>query len=266
MPQQPHREPAARDRRWLQEYLRRFGYLDPDDLERALARPESDDARLRDAIARFQRLRRLPVTGDVDDLTASIMERPRCGNPDLTFNAITRLFAADDLGAWPSRRISFAVDPNNAPALPAGTLARVVQQAFDIWTGAVPFDFVQRPIGQANIFIAFRRGDHGDNVPDGSLDGRPGGVFGHGYGPAHPSLAGQAHLDADERWFLNPGDDGSADLLSILAHEIGHTLGLPHETSDRQSIMAPDFRLAEIRRQLSAGDEQRIQDLYQNLT
>lgn len=40
------------------------------------------------------------------------------------------------------------------------------------------------------------------------------------------------HLDADEHWSATLPVMGSADLPSLLLYEIGHALGLEHDTLD----------------------------------
>lgn len=60
----------------LRAYLARYGYL----------RPTGDAATPGETVAAlrsFQGFYRLPVTGRLDDRTAELMSRPRCGMPDV---------------------------------------------------------------------------------------------------------------------------------------------------------------------------------------
>ena len=75
--------------RKLQEYLRTFGYILPDngvilgrqiDPERAAQKPKRGvfDGNTEGALKLFQTFYKLPVTGILDRRTISLMSRPRC--------------------------------------------------------------------------------------------------------------------------------------------------------------------------------------------
>lgn len=78
---------------FAQEYLARFGYIDSPVFDRfaiprTLVEPKSvqkgvfDDATI-EALRKFQSFNHLKVTGKFDEATRSLMEKPRCGFPDI---------------------------------------------------------------------------------------------------------------------------------------------------------------------------------------
>lgn len=64
---------------------------------------------------------------------------------------------------------------------------------------------------------------------------------------------------------VNPYCCNRVDLETVFLHELGHFLGLPHvdEQEDPLSIMNPQIRIQSTKRNLSFGDVNRINDLYQ---
>ena len=60
--------------------------------------------------------------------------------------------------------------------------------------------------------------------------------------PPNGSFAGDIHFDDDERWSINEQTNGSQqiDLVTVAAHEIGHTLGLSH-TNVAEALMSPIY-------------------------
>jgi hypothetical protein len=131
----------------------------------------------------------------------------------------------------------------------------LVHEAFALWAAQTPLTFteVDDP-SQADILVSWARGDHGDGDP---FDG-PGDVLAHASYP-NPYRERQVilHFDDDERWVDSATQD--VDLLTVAAHEIGHTLGLDH-SSDPNSLMFPAY--VGPHRFLSQDDVAGIQSLY----
>ena len=65
----------------LEDYLTKFGYLPPSNLEAGAMRTEQI---LRDAVKNLQFFAGIKITGNVDKDTMELMMRPRCGVPDVT--------------------------------------------------------------------------------------------------------------------------------------------------------------------------------------
>lgn len=82
-----------------------------------------------------------------------------------------------------------------------------------------------------------------------------GGALAHAFLPRR----GEAHFDQDERWSLSRRR--GRNLFVVLAHEIGHTLGLPHSPAPR-ALMAPYYKKLGRDALLSWDDVLAVQNLY----
>ena len=137
----------------------------------------------------------------------------------------------------------------------ADTEQDIVRTAFALWAGQTPltFDQVSDP-DQADILIGWAVGDHGDGDP---FDG-PGNVLAHAsYPNPYDDRQVFLHFDDSEHWVNS--DTQNVDLLTVAAHEIGHTLGLDH-SSDPGSLMFPSYSAPH--RFLGTDDIAGIQSLY----
>jgi hypothetical protein len=128
-----------------------------------------------------------------------------------------------------------------------------ISAAQAIWSSVVQVDWnrlgdgindaIDWSVTQSVIYAA--SGDHGDGNPfDGAWNPNTGSgfVLAHAYGP--PDIAvGNLHLDNSETWVTSGASIGtnsaSIDLLSILAHEFGHVLGLGHPSGNAGDLMQP---------------------------
>ena len=111
-----------------------------------------------------------------------------------------------------------------------------IRQAFELWAQETPLTFTEvSNRADADIVIGWRTGEHGDGDP---FDG-PGDVLAHASFP-NPYDDRQVflHFDDDERWVNS--DSQNVDLLTVAAHEIGHTLGLAH-SNDPNALMFPSY-------------------------
>ena len=112
----------------------------------------------------------------------------------------------------------------------------LVRAAFDLWADQTPLTFYEATSArEADITIRWASGGHGDGDP---FDG-PGDVLAHASYP-NPYTERQVflHFDDDERWVDSETND--VDLLTVAAHEIGHTLGFDH-SDDSDALMYPSY-------------------------
>lgn len=82
-----------------------------------------------------------------------------------------------------------------------------------------------------------------------------GGALAHAFLPRR----GEAHFDQDEHWSLSRRR--GRNLFVVLAHEIGHTLGLAHSPAPR-ALMAPYYKRLGRDALLSWDDVLAVQSLY----
>ncbi len=137
-----------------------------------------------------------------------------------------------------------------------GELERdLVRRAFALWAENSPLVFSEvAESSAADIVIGWAVGDHGDGDP---FDG-PGDVLAHASFP-NPYDNGQVflHFDDEERWL--DSETRNVDLMTVAAHEIGHTLGLAH-SNDPRALMFASY--SGPRRFLSEDDVAGVQAIY----
>ena len=144
---------------------------------------------------------------------------------------------------------------NGTSKLEGDSEREVIRQAFGLWAAETPLTFSEvSNEADADMVIGWAAGDHGDGDP---FDG-PGDVLAHASFP-NPYDGRQVflHFDDDERWVNS--DTDNVDLLTVAAHEIGHTLGLAH-SSDPNALMFPSY--AGPHRSLDVDDIEGARSLY----
>lgn len=144
---------------------------------------------------------------------------------------------------------------NDTDKLEGGSELELVRQAFALWAQDTPLTFTEvSNEADADIVVGWASGDHGDGDP---FDG-PGDVLAHASFP-NPYDDSQVflHFDNDERWVNS--ESANVDLLTVAAHEIGHTLGLAH-SSDPNALMFASYRGPH--RSLDSDDIEGVQSLY----
>jgi len=254
----------------LQVFLRRFGYLQEmrnsgfaavRDLTVPDAATGTFDNATEEALRSYQQFHGLPVTGELDQATVTEMRKPRCGFPDRPSATGLGRFVAQG-NRWDHSNITYRI-VNFTTELTQAEIRDAVRQAFDLWGAVVPLTFIE-VTGDADILISFVTGDHGDGEP---FDG-VGNVLAHAYYPPPNGgdIAGDAHFDDAETWTVNvPVPPGGWDLVTIAAHEFGHSLGLDH-TNIANALMFPTFPSGSLHRFLAQDDIDGIQSIYGSRT
>ena len=251
---------ATADVTAVQAYLQRFGYLGDgaanefgassfplgDGDEQAViegraagAKKGKLDASTKEAVKRFQAFANLPVTGEVNEATADKMNQPRCANLDAPgleeFTTSGR--------KWATNNLRYAFDNFTPDVADNDIIIIAIEQAFSLWAAYTPLRFSRVAMSAGpEIVIRFVASDHGDGSP---FDGA-GSVLAHAFYPSVPAtpptaIMGDAHFDEAETWTVNvPTGAGRIDLVTVAAHEFGHSLGLGH-SSVSGALMAPFY-------------------------
>lgn len=151
------------------------------------------------------------------------MVRPRCGLPDIV-NIATNPYE----GKWQKEVMTYSIE-NFSPDFSRDEVREGMRKAFEVWANVIPLDFKEIDKG-GDITVKFAYGEHGGCS---RFDG-PNGIL------AHASLRQNAdhdlfvHFDESETWcYLDPNglNQNKIDFLAVAIHEIGHTLGMQHQSS-----------------------------------
>jgi hypothetical protein len=158
------------------------------------------------------------------------------------------------ISAWDKNDITYAFE-NGTDQLQGETERDLIRRAFGLWSQQTPLIFTEvADTSTADIVVGWAVGDHGDGDP---FDG-PGDVLAHASFPnAYDNSQVFLHFDDDERWV--DSDTRNVDLLTVAAHEIGHTLGLAH-SNDPDALMYPSY--SGPHRALGQDDIAGIQSIY----
>ena len=167
----------------LQSYLSKFGYIESPVLESfgmpkelaAVADVQSStfDENTAKALRRFQEFNHLPVTGELDEATLALMQRPRCGFPDTKTSVA---FVASG-SAWANTNLTFAYS-EFTPELTQAEVRTAISDAFALWSAVTPLVFSEVALNaNPDIIIRFVSGNHGDGAAN-AFDG-VGGTLAH---------------------------------------------------------------------------------------
>jgi hypothetical protein len=252
----------------LQAFLHRFGYIHIDSMStpfaaaREAANPPHGNLKTFDgatttALRNFQQFNGLPMTGVLDQATVAHMGQPRCGFPDIPSDQGISNFVAQG-NRWNKTDLTYGFQ-EFTPDLTPQQIREAMTAAFALWSQVVPLKFKEVPLAsKPDIVIRFVIGDHGDGSP---FDGI-GRTLAHAFYPPPNGgeRSGDAHFDEAEPWSVTiPVPRGKFDLITVAAHEFGHSLGLAH-SSNSNALMFPTIRGAQ--RALAQDDIDGIRSIY----
>ncbi|XP_046847539.1 matrix metalloproteinase-15-like isoform X2 [Xenia sp. Carnegie-2017] len=259
-------------------YLQRYGYIES--MAGQISHAHSAD----NAIRKFQRYAKLPVTGIMDRATRKKLTGPRCGSQDFTprgsnsgnvvgmaaraiqvssFRDMRRKKRYVKQGSsWKKRTITWSLQnyPSSSIRMSKRDVERTLVRAFNMWQSASQLNFRRLANKNLNvdIIVKFGKRYHGDPY---LFDGE-GGTLAHAFYPGitNTGLSGDIHFDDDEIWSLN-GQQGTTDFMWTSLHEIGHAIGLEH-SERRDAIMWPWFEGYRANVKLKQDDINGIQSIY----
>lgn len=132
---------------------------------------------------------------------------------------------------------------------------QAVEAGMDLWARVADITFTETLFAES--YISWLTGNHGDGSPFDGL----GGVLAHAFYPCGGGPESELHFDDAETWTdaTRSNSADPRDLVTVAAHEVGHTIGLDH-TSDGGALMQPYYNGSH--RYLGWDDILGVQALY----
>lgn len=197
----------------LQVFLEDTGFISRDEIVNRMDQTAENSTVL--ALKRFQKHQHLPESGTLDDDTRRLIAAPRCG--------VAELNLVDE--KWSKRSLTFKI--NSFPRSIAAAEARqLIRQAFEEWTKHVQLTITEVLQGKADIYVSDELAVHQDRLGQ-ECKFSSNTTLAHAFYPE----VGDIHYNSQRTYTPD-------EFFSATIHEIGHTLGLEHTTS-QTSIMFP---------------------------
>ncbi|XP_009911929.1 interstitial collagenase [Haliaeetus albicilla] len=244
-PVAPEAEDEGKTLRLVESYLQNFYGLQKDD--HPYVRKKGEDS-LAAKLKEMQAFFGLQMTGKPDLDTLKMMRKPRCGVPDIG----QYVFTAGN-PKWKRNNLTYRI-LNYTPKMRQADVDEAIQKALSVWSNVTQLTFQKLEDKEADIMISFAYRDHQDNSP---FDG-PNGQLAHAFQPGE-GIGGDVHLDEEEAWTK---DGRGYNLFIVVAHELGHSLGLSH-SNDPGALMYPTYSYTDPKEFLLPQDDiDGIQAIY----
>jgi len=160
--------------------------------------------------------------------------------------------------SWPDGEISYRLNNFTDDISKEYRQRRAVTVALRTWQlriSRIKFRRERNPNVSVDFDVSFEDLAHFDNVK---------GVLAHAYFPGQGEISGDCHINDEWEWVTSTqfATLAKPPLVPILIHEFGHSLGLRHDTRERESIMYPSYDFGKKKNSLHSRDIQRIQERY----
>lgn len=237
----------------VQNYLRRYGYLD----KSTAVQSGTLDELTSQALKRYQKTFGIPETGNLDEETRRSMTKSRCGLPDMDLSS--DFFVASP---WENRDLKYRYGTLSSRV--GDAVARnAIRRAFDTWEKAgVGLKFIEdTSTDNPDIFVEWRPANDPDHNMVGAISAHADYPPGSSVIVSGPPLP--LHFDDQEHIWVDGQVPDGLDIETAAVHEIGHCLGLYH-SFEQESVMFAITSPNVTKRNLAADDIDGIRNLYPN--
>lgn len=224
------------DKEVLCEYLKDLGWVKPE------TTPADD---LDNAVRAYQAFHGLDVTGEVDSTTERHIVQPRiCGLPD-----IMEVRGPGGICMWGHKNVKCKI-AGQLSRLSKEAFKQAFQEAISYWNAVCGINLTMTDGNDGNIVVG-----------TGNIDGQNGTLAWSELPCGNQNQLNQKYDDS-ESWIISATPRNGLDIVRVIAHEVGHALGLPHLASG--NLMQPTYD-PNIRKP-QAGDIQEVKRRYGNPT